>query len=169
MNTPLTDSINALTAYANETTGAEDTTLSDAVGRLCEGYGADVKHGTFVGEGKVTTEFYVGFKPDIVYVSNGYPFAQSGWAGIGACVIIRGLFCAHGRHNNTSTTSANTMFAGITDAVPEYGSKSASFTYGSYDDETGEFTISNGTNNVAYFFTEGATYNWTAIKLAKGS
>ena len=39
MSTPLTDGINALTAYANEVTGAEDTTLSDAVGRLCEGYG----------------------------------------------------------------------------------------------------------------------------------
>lgn len=39
MATPLTDSINALTTYANEVTGAEDTTLSDAVGRLCEGYG----------------------------------------------------------------------------------------------------------------------------------
>ena len=39
MSTPLTDGINALTAYANETTGASDTTLSDAVGRLCEGYG----------------------------------------------------------------------------------------------------------------------------------
>ena len=39
MSTPLADSINALTAYANETTGASDTTLSDAVGRLCEGYG----------------------------------------------------------------------------------------------------------------------------------
>ena len=41
MATPLTDGINALTAYANETTGASDTTLSDAVGRLCEGYGGD--------------------------------------------------------------------------------------------------------------------------------
>ena len=39
MSTPLTDGINALTTYANEVTGAEDTTLSDAVGRLCEGYG----------------------------------------------------------------------------------------------------------------------------------
>lgn len=39
MSTPLTDGINALTTYANETTGASDTTLSDAVGRLCEGYG----------------------------------------------------------------------------------------------------------------------------------
>ena len=39
MSTPLTDNINALTAYANEVTGASDTTLSDAVGRLCGGYG----------------------------------------------------------------------------------------------------------------------------------
>ena len=39
MATPLTDSINALTQYANETTGKQDATLSDAVGSLVEGYG----------------------------------------------------------------------------------------------------------------------------------
>ena len=39
MATPLTDSINALTQYANETTGKQDITLSDAVGSLVEGYG----------------------------------------------------------------------------------------------------------------------------------
>lgn len=38
MSTPLTDSINALTQYANEITGKSDTTLSDAVGSLVEGY-----------------------------------------------------------------------------------------------------------------------------------
>lgn len=38
-NTPLTDSINALTAYANEVTGGSDTTLSDAVHTLANGYG----------------------------------------------------------------------------------------------------------------------------------
>lgn len=38
-NTPLTDAINALTQYANETTGASDTNLSDAVGTLVAGYG----------------------------------------------------------------------------------------------------------------------------------
>ena len=37
--TPLTDAINALTTYANETTGASDTTLSAAVGTLVAGYG----------------------------------------------------------------------------------------------------------------------------------
>lgn len=37
--TPLTDAIQALTTYANETTGASDTTLSEAVGTLVAGYG----------------------------------------------------------------------------------------------------------------------------------
>lgn len=39
MSTPLTDAINALTTYANEVTGASDTTLSDAVHTLVDGYG----------------------------------------------------------------------------------------------------------------------------------
>lgn len=39
MPTPLTDAINALTRYANETTGASDTTLSEAVATLVAGYG----------------------------------------------------------------------------------------------------------------------------------
>ena len=44
MSTPLTDRITALTAQANATTGASDTTLTDAVGRLIGGYkdGIDV-------------------------------------------------------------------------------------------------------------------------------
>lgn len=39
MATPLTDSINALTTYANEVTGESDTNLSDAVHALASGYG----------------------------------------------------------------------------------------------------------------------------------
>lgn len=45
MSTPLTDSINALTQYANEITGKQDTTLSDAVGSLVEGYGGGSDEG----------------------------------------------------------------------------------------------------------------------------
>lgn len=40
MVTPLTDAINALTTYANETTGANDTDLSSAVATLVAGYGS---------------------------------------------------------------------------------------------------------------------------------
>ena len=39
MSQPLTDAINALTTYANEITGQSDTTLSDAVESLVDGYG----------------------------------------------------------------------------------------------------------------------------------
>lgn len=39
MSTPLTDSINALTTYANSVTGESDTNLSDAVYSLASGYG----------------------------------------------------------------------------------------------------------------------------------
>ena len=39
MSSPLTDKINALTAYANGITGESDTTLSEAVHTLGSGYG----------------------------------------------------------------------------------------------------------------------------------
>lgn len=39
MSKPLTDAINALTTYANSVTGASDTTLSEAVATLANGYG----------------------------------------------------------------------------------------------------------------------------------
>jgi hypothetical protein len=39
MSKPLTDSINALTRYANSVTGASDQTLSEAVATLASGYG----------------------------------------------------------------------------------------------------------------------------------
>ena len=39
MSTPLTDKIQALTSAANAKTGATDTTLTDAVGRLIAGFG----------------------------------------------------------------------------------------------------------------------------------
>lgn len=40
MPQPLTDAINALTAYANTVTGASDQTLSEAVATLASGYGS---------------------------------------------------------------------------------------------------------------------------------
>lgn len=42
MSTPLTDRITALTALVNTVTGASDTTLTDAVGTLIDGYGVGI-------------------------------------------------------------------------------------------------------------------------------
>ncbi len=57
MAQPLTDAINALTRYANETTGQSDTTLSDAVETLVEGYGQGGGGDELVGfvDGTLTT------------------------------------------------------------------------------------------------------------------
>lgn len=65
--TPLTDSIEALTTYANQVTGASDTNLSDAVYTLAQGYGggggtsnmSDLLKARFEEQGYVFTDFAV--------------------------------------------------------------------------------------------------------------
>lgn len=47
---PLTDAITALTTYANSVTGASDTTLSDAVRTLADGYGQSGGETLYYGE-----------------------------------------------------------------------------------------------------------------------
>ena len=74
MATPLTDGINALTTYANEVTGASDTTLSDAVESLVAGYGGSGSSsvqtvtGTIIGDGTNILEIPCAFAPDIIYI-----------------------------------------------------------------------------------------------------
>ena len=71
MSTPLTDGINALTQYANEITGKQDTTLSDAVGSLVEGYGGGSDDGHIVSnalslkEMFYTNEETINHKPEL--------------------------------------------------------------------------------------------------------
>lgn len=74
MSTPLTDSINALTTYANEVTGASDTTLSDAVYTLASGYGGGGASNIVTGTFKGTT---TGAAMDVTLNYNGseYPIA----------------------------------------------------------------------------------------------
>ena len=67
MATPLTDSINALTTYANEVTGQSDTNLSDAVHTLASGYGqgGGITQGIEVvtdSSGKITDYILHGFE-----------------------------------------------------------------------------------------------------------
>lgn len=73
MSTPLTDKIQALTAYANEITGESDTTLSDAVASLASGYGQG-------GSGYSVRDIFMGaapsgasvvFEPDAVIPAHG--------------------------------------------------------------------------------------------------
>lgn len=85
MSTPLTDRINALTAYSNQKTGASDTTLSDAVTRLVTGYGS--------GGGYEGLEY--------VYDDTGQNISELIWHGDGGIVssCFNGLFT--GGNKNT--------------------------------------------------------------------
>jgi hypothetical protein len=100
MATPLTDSINALTAYANEVTGVSDTTLSDAVHTLASGYGG----GTWT-QKQIVVENAIslgGGFGDLI--SNNLP------SGITFCIIVK---------DNRSSTSyiSNQLIVGIYDTV----------------------------------------------------
>lgn len=77
-NTPLTDAINALTTYANETTGASDTTLSDAVGTLVAGYGG--------GGGDDYTDFSFGSIQAIISHGTEYILTDIN-------ILMDGIFC----------------------------------------------------------------------------
>lgn len=96
MSTPLTDGINALTQYANEVTGKQDTTLSDAVGSLVEGYGGDGYSIDDIASGALTSledvtisvsniatdafrfnHFKIVRLPNVVELLNGMEFASS--------------------------------------------------------------------------------------------
>ena len=78
MSTPLTDSINALTTYANEVTGASDTNLSDAVYSLAEGYGQG--GGVSITNGMVITEWDTnGTRPKVVEIYGNVPTYMFGY------------------------------------------------------------------------------------------
>lgn len=74
--TPLTDAINALTQYANETTGQSDTTLSDAVGTLVAGYGG--------GGGWTTDGIATGAEPNGAIVVTASDIVSYGFTGSAA-------------------------------------------------------------------------------------
>lgn len=66
--TPLTDSINNLTTYANSVTGASDTNLSDAVATLASGYGGsgysidDINESDITGDITITGSYIKAFR-----------------------------------------------------------------------------------------------------------
>lgn len=167
MTTPLTDGINALTAYINEVTGASDTTLSDAVESLVAGYGgkAEVKTGTFTGDKTTfTANLNVGFEPDIVIVECDLNYTAPGWAGMGNIVIVKNVLTTHLRHNNTALASANSTSNLCEESHPYGMTTGSSATYGIYSD--GVFTITNTSNSAGTRFVEDVTYKWTAVKFS---
>lgn len=101
--TPLTDSIEALTAYANQTTGASDTNLSDAVYTLVQGYGG--------GESAFEIEEVVVGENSVTNMSEAYQYFYNEW-GLGKFLLLKEapntynqLVCAMSFSNNVGGAS----------------------------------------------------------------
>lgn len=169
MSTPLTDSINALTTYANEVTGASDTTLSDAVHTLASGYGGggsgSVKTGSFVGDGTKEVDLSIEFEPDVIIIDSGLDPSQSGYIGLIVVAIVKNVFTINNTHNSkTDTNNARTIYSSLLNkgwgntAVGTYRNIA---TYAN-----GVLNVTNATANpmLQYRFIEGQTYTWKAYK-----
>jgi hypothetical protein len=170
MATPLTDSINALTTYANEVTGASDTTLSDAVHTLASGYGGggsgSVKTGTFVGDGTASVTLDIGFEPDAIVIDSDLQFDTEGWQGLKCVVIVRNVLTINFYHNSTTdTTKTHTYNDAISTGQDPWGANSGAYrSYGAYS-SSGDMLVTNKTpNNANTFFVSGQTYTWKAYK-----
>ena len=139
MATPLTNSINALTAYANEVTGGSDTNLSDAVHTLASGYGGgsgNVKTGSFTqAQTSSVCTIDVGSNDwtHLLVIPRVYPYA----VGASRCIGVKyvnmqwmRMVSAYGASSDTSTTasagsswgvSVNTAQIQVNDGVVTFG------------------------------------------------
>lgn len=166
MATPLTDAINALTTYANETTGASDTTLSDAVGTLVDGYGGggsiQTASGTFTGSGNATQDINCSFAPDIIkiYRSDISNITAVADRCLAALYIAKdGAYSAS--YTNANATSLSNAGHGIKEAASTWTSDYyvSSTLYATYSN--GVLTVSSG-NGQRY--SSSLTYNYKLIK-----
>lgn len=168
MATPLTDSINALTAYANEVTGGSDTNLSDAVHTLASGYGGgsgQVKTGTFTGAPTASVNINIGFEPDIIVIDSDLDLGTAGWQGVKCIVIVKGVLTINFYHNSTTdTTKTHTYYDAISANQNPWGYDAGAYrSYATYSD--GTLLVTNKTpNNANVQFVSGQTYRWTAYK-----
>ena len=169
MSMPLTDSINALTTYANEVTGASDTTLSDAVHTLASGYGGggsgSVKTGTFVGDGTKEVDLSIGFEPDVIIINSGLDSSQSGYTGLIVVAIAKDVFTVNNTHNSdTDTQNARTIYGSLLNKGLGNNTVGAYRNIATY--ANGVLNVTNATANPSaqYCFINGQTYTWKAYK-----
>lgn len=169
MATPLTDSINALTTYANEVTGGSDTNLSDAVHTLASGYGGgggglEYEEGTYTAasDGLPTIAFTNSHlvAPDfIVFIDTSQSIPAVGNAGT-YFVYINALSAFGVEFNRDASNKWTTFFT--------YARLSASLAFQS---GTNKYTRGN-IKNVSFepwfdggsiVCKSGQTYKWIAI------
>ena len=152
----LADNIEALTTYSNEVTGESDTTLSDAVRTLTDGYGGEEETvtGFFIGDGGLSVSIPCDFDPDIIYIFSpnkldDFPITSGSaswtlyWSSLN-CIIMR--------KTNSSITAASGYI------IPTSNNKPGKIY------TNGVVTV-NLPGSSAYQFIRGAKYDYYFAKM----
>lgn len=126
---PLVEGLTALTTYANEVTGASDTTLSDAVETLVVGYG----QGGGVWTQKITVESAIALGGDFAdLISNNLPSDKT------FCVIIK-------ENLNPSSFINNQLVVGVYDTANDTLNSFTRYLNGSYTSYSGSSRLWSNT------------------------
>ena len=145
MSQPLTDAIVALTTYANTVTGESDTTLSDAVESLVDGYGGGGISGEFTPTERVGT--YTFYAPNCTYLACIAKTAPSTSTGL---AFVYAFVCRVGQYYAAQSTNGGTGIAGANGGCTI-----------TYSNDT--FTLNWGTvGNITKVPQVGITYTWCA-------
>lgn len=141
------------------------TEFVSAISAIPSGGGAQVKTGTFTGDGTINAALSIGFEPDIVVIASGQDYATSGWAGVGDIIIIKGNVSFIGRHNSATATAITAN--GNPNMGNAYGDTSTAPNYTPYGTYSGgTLSISNKNDGAGTRFGNGTTYTWYAVKLS---
>ena len=158
----LTPKIEALTAYANEITGKNDTTLSDAVASLADGYGGGgggmTATGTVTGNGSNILQIPCDFEPDLIHIS-GDLSADVETRGIATLTIIKDMDIYYG--NDSSTSGSGVSFHDIQD-ITGYNESDASSIHATYS--SGTLSVDTAQNSGSMRWASGITYSYKLIK-----
>ena len=123
------------------------------------------KHGTFTGDQTNSVTLPIGFAPDVLVIHADVDYYTSGWVGVGAVFVSKGMFSAVIRHNNTTAALAASNAYGFKQNDGDYGisQNAAQYTfYGTYTD--GNLTLTNSANSAGTQFINNMEYTWDAYK-----
>ena len=168
MSTPLTDSINALTTYANEVTGGSDTNLSDAVHTLASGYGGggglEYEEGTYTAasDSNPTINFTNSHSTApalVVFVDTDSYVSQAA----GILYSFVGLTALFGQGVEISSTTTRDAFFGFV-RIGSNGSSSTGFkSITTVSDHVTNTGFTPNFDGSTYKCKSGKTYKWIAI------
>ena len=122
--------LSALLTAANTKTGESDTTLTDAIQTLIDGYGqggssVQTATGTFTGNGAQELSITCSFAPDLVVIERTKPLATLTERVFAACVMVRYLNCAYSNNNANSTVFSTYLWQDLStrsSGYPQYWS-----------------------------------------------